>query len=83
MAGSHEPVVLFVVYSNHLHKEKDMSNLPTHAVYSIKDRGEDQKAYWLKIGSAWTNKDGSFNVVLDALPTDGKLHIRVPKPKDA
>jgi hypothetical protein len=31
-----------------------MSNLPTHAVYSIKDRGEDQKAFWLKIGSAWT-----------------------------
>jgi len=60
-----------------------MSNTPKYAVYTIRDRGEDQKAFWLRIGSGFVNKDGSINVLLDALPTDGKLHLRVPAPKDA
>lgn len=54
---------------------------PQFHVFTIKDRGADQKAYWLRIGSAWSNKDGSLNIVLDALPTDGKLHVRAPNPK--
>ena len=33
---------------------------------------------WSRAGSAFVNKDGSINVYLDALPLDGKLHIRRP-----
>lgn len=51
-------------------------------VYTIIDRGENQKAYWLRIGTCWTNKDGSFNVNLDALPVNGKLNIRDKKEWD-
>jgi hypothetical protein len=34
------------------------------------------KTYWMRIGSAFINKDGSTNVYLDAYPTDRKLQIR-------
>ena len=34
------------------------------------------KTYWMRIGSAYTNVDGSTNVYLDAFPANGKLQIR-------
>jgi hypothetical protein len=34
------------------------------------------RTMWIRIGTAFTNRDGSLNVVLDALPVNGKLHIR-------
>ena len=46
------------------------------AVYSILDRGEDQRPYWLRIGTCFRNRDGSQNIYLDALPRDGKLQVR-------
>ena len=58
------------------------SNSPSHVVYTIRDRGPKQKGFWVRIGSAWSNKDGSLNVILDAYPTNGTLHIRVPNEKE-
>jgi hypothetical protein len=37
---------------------------------------EGRKTFWLRIGRAFHNKDGSINVYLDALPVGGKLQIR-------
>ncbi len=34
------------------------------------------KTYWLRIGSAFINRDGSTNVYLDAYPSNGRLQIR-------
>jgi hypothetical protein len=34
------------------------------------------KTYWMRIGSAYINNDGSTNVYLDAFPANGKLQIR-------
>ncbi len=54
-------------------------------VYAITDRQESEKSVWSKIGIAFINKDNSLNVVLDAIPFNGKLHIRdraVPKNKE-
>lgn len=45
-------------------------------VYVISEKGDDDKAYWSKIGVAFINRDESLNVVLDALPLTGKMHIR-------
>jgi hypothetical protein len=42
--------------------------------YVITERGD--KTFWNRIGVAFTNKDGSINVKLDALPTSGQLQIR-------
>jgi len=48
-------------------------------VFTIIDRGEGKKSYWLKIGAAFENKDGSYTVKLDALPLNGQLQIREPR----
>ena len=55
------------------------------AVYIIqqKEGSTDPKdSFWIKIGVAFVNKDESLNVLLDALPIDGKLHIRNFKAKE-
>lgn len=44
------------------------------AVFSVQQSAKG--AVWVKAGSAWINRDGSLNVYLDALPLEGKLHIR-------
>ncbi|HET9045126.1 MAG TPA: hypothetical protein VFN70_18350 [Burkholderiales bacterium] len=51
-------------------------------VFTVCPRGEGKKDFWLQIGSCWTNRDGSFTVTLDALPVNGKLIIREPRPRD-
>ena len=53
------------------------------AVYSIIEREGQEKAYWLRLGTAFVNRDGSLTVYLNALPTNAKLHIRdVPQDND-
>ena len=49
--------------------------------YTIVKR-EGKKNFWLQLGIAVDNKDGSENVYLNALPLDGKLTIREMKPKE-
>jgi len=49
-------------------------------VFVIRD-GKNGDSFWTKVGAAFVNRDGSLNVLLDALPTDGKLHIRDAKAK--
>lgn len=55
------------------------------AAYNIIDRGEGKTKIWSRIGSAWLNRDGSMNIVLDSFPLGGKLQIREddrePKPE--
>lgn len=47
-------------------------------VYTIIEKGEGKKSYWCKVGSAWEAKDGSWQIVLDALPVNGRLNMRDP-----
>ncbi len=60
-----------------------MSDVRIKDVYVIKENDKTQRAFWLRVGRAFINQDGSLNVYLDALPPDGRLHIRDPKPKEA
>lgn len=55
---------------------------PDYAAYTIVETNGDADDYWQRVGSAWINKDGSINISLNALPLNGKLHIREPKPSD-
>ena len=48
-------------------------------VYTVVKNGE--KDYWNRIGMAFVNKDGSLNVKLNALPVNGSLNIRDPRPR--
>ncbi len=51
-------------------------------VYTIVERGPTRKK-WVRIGAAFLNRDGSWNVKLDATPMNGQLHIRDPDPLPA
>lgn len=44
------------------------------AVFDAKPEGRERR--WVRIGVAFENRDGSLNVLLDALPLTGRLHIR-------
>ncbi|GAC1353033.1 MAG: hypothetical protein NVS3B20_17180 [Polyangiales bacterium] len=54
---------------------------PRKAVYTILEKPGD-RAYWLRIGWAHVNRDGSYNLNLDALPINGKLQVRDYTPRD-
>jgi hypothetical protein len=50
------------------------------AVYAVVERKEGMRPYWLKIGAAFTNRDGSLTLVLDAFPSStNRLQVREPK----
>jgi hypothetical protein len=45
--------------------------------------GEGNDAFWTRIGSAWPHKDGKgLNLVLSALPINGRLVLREYTPDD-
>jgi hypothetical protein len=48
------------------------------AVYTVIERldGETKRSFWVRIGAAFTNRDGSYTVKLDALPVNGMLQVR-------
>jgi hypothetical protein len=54
---------------------------PTHRAHIVKnylDENRVEKGRWTAIGSVWTHKDGKgFDVVLEALPLDGRIVIRL------
>jgi hypothetical protein len=48
--------------------------------------GDDKKTWWTKIGVAFPNKDGSWNLRFDYLPArlaDTTIQLRDIEPKDA
>jgi hypothetical protein len=52
---------------------------PTYQAYTVVKR-EGQDDFWLNIGAAFMHQDGDgFNVVLQALPLNGKIVLRPPK----
>ncbi len=51
------------------------------AVYAVVPKPEG-KDVWLRVGTAFPNRDGSLTVLLDAIPTNGRLHIREYQPRD-
>ena len=51
------------------------------AVYAVVPKQEG-KDVWLRVGSAFENRDGSVTVLLDAVPIGGRLQIREYQPRD-
>ncbi len=50
---------------------------PAFRAYSVIKRSDDKEDYWLNIGAAFEHEDGEgMNVLLQALPIDGKLVLR-------
>ncbi|TNF60521.1 MAG: hypothetical protein EP303_07000 [Deltaproteobacteria bacterium] len=44
--------------------------------YTVVERNKDGRKFWVRVGAAFVNRDGSLNVRLDAMPVNGELHIR-------
>lgn len=56
--------------------EKEQPKQPTHRAYSVVRR-EGQEDFWLNVGLVFPHKDGGgFNIMLQALPLDGKIVCR-------
>jgi hypothetical protein len=46
------------------------------AVFAVVEK-ENRNAIWIRVGSAFTNRDGSINILLDAFPIgSNRLQIR-------
>ena len=52
---------------------------PTYQAFAVQKR-EGQDPFWINIGAAFPHQDGrGFNVMLAALPVDGKVVLRIPR----
>lgn len=51
---------------------------PTHRAYVVVKR-EGADDFWINVGAAFAHQDGKgFNIMLQALPVDGKIVLREP-----
>jgi len=55
-----------------------MSKKPELIAYVAKE-GKDEKSFFTRIGAAWPNAKGGYNIRLDALPVDGEIVLLPPK----
>lgn len=51
------------------------------AVYAVVPRA-DGRDHFMRVGSAFPNRDGSETILLDAVPLTGKLHVRTYQLRD-
>ena len=52
---------------------------PSYQAYTVVKR-EGQDDFWLNIGAAFMHQDGDgYNIILQALPINGKIVLRPPK----
>jgi len=58
------------------------TNQPAFRAFTVIKR-EGQNDFWAPIGAAFSHRDGlGFNILLRALPIDGKVVLRPAKEKD-
>ena len=56
---------------------------PAFRAYTVVKRGDDKDDFWLNLGIAFAHDDGEgFNLLLQALPIDGKIVLRRYKDED-
>jgi len=59
--------------------EEQSKNMKT--VYTVVERAPG-KSFWVRVGVGFTNRDGSLNLRLDAMPVNGMLQVREWDPAD-
>lgn len=63
---------------------KPAGKAPSHIAYHVRDRGEGQKGFWTRIGSAWAHADGKgLSVQIDVAPLNGRITLRLADDKRA
>jgi hypothetical protein len=53
----------------------DQQKKEMKVVYTVVE-GTGGKSWWTRVGVAFVNRDGSWNLKLDAIPTNGTLQVR-------
>jgi len=48
----------------------------------VESSKEPKRTFWLRVGNAYVNRDGSINVYLDAMPMNGRLQLRESNEKE-
>jgi hypothetical protein len=51
------------------------------SVYTVVERAPG-KSFWTRVGVGFVNQDGSLNLRLDAIPTNGTLQVRDWEPRE-
>ena len=54
-----------------------MADIPKRPLFAVIEREGLRKGMWARIGSAFQNKDGSWNLKFDLLPTDPRTTIQM------
>lgn len=49
----------------------------TQAIYGVVQREGMEKGFWTRIGTAFRNQDGSWNLRFDYLPTDPSVTVQM------
>lgn len=63
-----------------MNDERKPSRQPAYIVYQVRDNEEKGEAFWTRIGVAFAHADQKgFNLLLDAIPLDGQIALRLPK----
>ena len=51
-------------------------------VFAIYESKDGERSRWVRVGVAFDNKDGSLNLLIDAVPLSGRLQVR-PRATDS
>jgi len=54
-----------------------MNDIPRRRLFAVIERDGLEKGIWAPIGAAFQNRDGSWNLKFDLLPTDPKMTIQM------
>jgi len=55
----------------------DSKNMKQLVAVVQRGEGEDKKSYWTKIGVAFANRDGSYNLRFDYLPARSDITVQL------
>ena len=50
-------------------------------LWGVVNRDGQEKGFWTRIGTAFENNDGSWNLLFDYLPTESSTTIQMREPK--
>jgi hypothetical protein len=55
---------------------------PAFIAYHVRNKDGQDEAFWTRVGVAFPNADGKgMNILLDVIPLDGRITLRVPSEK--
>lgn len=54
------------------------TNKPDLIAYQV-DQAGDNQSYWHRVGAAWKNARGGFQIRLSALPVNGEIVLLPPR----